>query len=105
MEATMEKHTNSWFVQSSGQKELLDTGTIYSYCNRSRHFRSKSTGQRHVKTQGSSKINAHCTAFLIVAIDKENKHIKVQANVTHYGHRTSPDHLRIPEGDSLAIAG
>ena len=101
----MEKHTNSWFVQSSGQKELLDTGTIYYYCNRSGHFRSKSTGQRHVKAQGSSKINAHCTASLIVAIDKETKHIKVQAHVTHYRHRTSLGHLRIPEGDRLAIAG
>ena len=76
----MEKHTNSWSVQSIGQKELLDAGTIYYYCNRSRHFRSKSTGKRHVKAQGSSKINAHCTASVVVAIDKETKHIKVQAH-------------------------
>ena len=57
-----EKHTNSWFVQGTGEKDLLGGGITYYYCNRSGHFKSKGTGQRHVKTQGTSKINSHCTA-------------------------------------------
>ena len=95
----MERTTNSWFVQVSGQKDELDVGTIYYYCNRSGHFKSKGTGQRHIKSQGTSKINAHCTAALIVTKNKVNQVL------VHYGHKTALGHLRIPNTDRLAIAG
>ena len=101
----MERTTNSWFVQVSGQKDGLDVGTIYYYCNRSGHFKSKGTGQRHIKSQGTSKINAHCTAALIVTKNKVNQCLQVLVHKTHYGHKTALGHLRIPNTDRLAIAG
>lgn len=49
--------TQSYFVKTCGSS---DTGNqIYSYykCNRNGFYISKSLGQRHVKTQGSNKMN------------------------------------------------
>ena len=100
-----EKHTNSQFVQGSGAKELLDCGKTYYYCNRSGHFKSKGTGQRHIKTQGTSKIDTYCTASLTVTRDKHKKCITVQVHRTHYGHTPSLGHLRLLESDRIAIAG
>ena len=82
----------------------MDSDKIYYYCNRSGQFATKSTGQRHHKTQGTSKINAHCTAALTVSTDMNSGHIKVQVCGTHYGH-TSLGHLRLSESDRLTIAG
>ena len=46
---------------------LTETSMFYFYCNRSGHFETQSTGKRHIKSQGSVKINAHCTATMVVA--------------------------------------
>ena len=92
-------------MQGSGLKELSDSDKTYYYCNRSGHFKSKGTGKRHLKTQGTSKINSHCTASLTVSKDNHSKCIKVQVCSTHYGHNTSLGHLRILESDRMAIAG
>ena len=100
-----EKQTNSCFVQGSGKKRLLDSTKIYYYCNRSGYFQSKGTGQRHIKTQGTSKINSYCTASLTVIRDKFNKCIKVQVHKTHYGHQQSLGHLRLLHSDRISVAG
>ena len=101
----LEKDTNSWYVQTSGQKELLDCGKTYYYCNRSGHFNSRSTGQRHLKTQGSSKINSYCTAGITVSRDRVSGSIEVEMCNTHYGHKTALGHLRLQDSDKTAIAG
>ena len=54
MEPDFERNTNSWFVKDSGIKKDI---MYYYYCNRSGHFMSQSTGQRHVKTHGTSKLS------------------------------------------------
>ena len=100
----MDRDTNSWYVQVSGQKDGADVDTTYYYCNRSGHFKSKSTGQRRIKSQGTSKINAHCTACLIVSKDKINQCLRVLVHKTHYGHNTALGHLRIPNSARLALA-
>ena len=92
-------------MQSSGQKELVDCGKTYYYCNRSGNYTAKGTGQRHLKTQGTSKISSQCTASLAVSTDTNSGCIKVQVCRTHYGHTTSLGHLRISESERLAIAG
>ena len=100
-----EKNTNSWFMLGSGEKELVDGVTIhYYYCNRSGYFKNKGSGQRHLKTQGKSKINNYCTASLIVSKDKLTRCINVQVHSTHYGHKLSLGHLRIPDEECTAIA-
>ena len=67
-------------------------GKIYFYCNRSGHFQSRSTGQRHIKTQGSSKIGLYCTAAITASRENISGMIQVQVYKTHYGHTTSLGH-------------
>ena len=100
-----ERNTNSWYVQTSGKKELLHCGKTYYYCNHSGHFSSRSTGQRHLKTQGSSKINSYCTAAITVSRERVSGCTEVQVCSTHYGHKTSLGHLRLLESDKTIIAG
>ena len=53
----LEKTTNSWFIRATGEKEALNCAKQYYYCNRIGHFKSKGSGIRHLKAQGTSKIN------------------------------------------------
>ena len=92
-------------MQSNSQKELLDSGKTYYYYNQSGYFTTKGTGQRHLKTQGTSKINSHCIASLTVSTDMNSGYIKVQVYGTHYRHTTSLGYLRISESDRITIAG
>lgn len=101
----IEMNTNSWYVQTSGRKDLLDCGKTYYYCNRSGHFQSRSTGKRHLKTQGLSKINSYCTAAITVSREKVSGFIEVKVCSTHYGHKIALGHLRLQETDKTAIAG
>ena len=86
------------------KKELLDCGKTYYYCNRSGHFHTRGTGQRHIKTQGTSKINAYCTATITVTRERGSECIEVQIYGSHYGHKTALGHLRLQQSDKTAIA-
>lgn len=101
----LEKNTNSWYVQTSGRKTLLDCGKTYYYCNRSGHFNSRGRGQRHLKIQGSSKINSYCAAAITVTRENVSGYIEVHFCSTHYGHKIALGHLRLIESDKIAIAG
>ena len=87
------------FVKDSGKK----SATIYYYCNRSGNFKSRSSGKRHLKSQGTSKIDTYCTAGLIVNINTDGT-IDAKIHKSHYGHNASLGHLRIPESDRITIA-
>ena len=65
---------------------------------------SRSTGQRHVKTQGTSKLSCYCTAAITVKIESETC-LEVTIHTTHYGHRMSLAHVRLSDSDKVAIAG
>ena len=91
-------------MQLSRKEELVDCGRTYYYCNRSGHFNSKSAGKRHMKTQGTSKINAYCTAAIIATKERERECIEVQVFETHYGHQPTLGHLRLQECERTAIA-
>ena len=54
--------------------------------------------------QGTSKINAHCTAAMNVS-KNENKTIQMELHSTHYGHELSLGHLRLSDSERVAIAG
>ena len=85
-------------------KILTETSTYYFYCNRSSHFETQSTGKRRIKSQGSVKINAHCTATMVVAT-QENNPIQVKVCHTHHGHSKSLGHLNLTTEDRHQIAG
>ena len=65
---------------------------------------SRSTGQRHVKTQGTFKLTCYCTAAITVKIESETC-LEVTIHTTHYGHRMSLAHVRLSDSNKVAIAG
>ena len=66
-----EENTASCFVKGSGNK-LDSHGNLISYChcNRSGFYNTKCVGQRHLKSQGTSKLNTYCTASIKTITDK-----------------------------------
>lgn len=65
----VEKETLSRYVKECGSKQCADNSTRhYFVCNRSGHYMCKSTGKRHLKTQGSNKINGACPASMRASI-------------------------------------
>ena len=85
-------------------KTLTEISKFYFYCNRSGHFETQSTGKRHIKSQGSVKINAHCTATM-VETTQEYYPIQVKVCQTHYGHSKTLGHLNLTTEDKQQIAG
>ena len=100
-----EKDTKSSFTKVTGVKGKGETTLTYYYCNRSVFFQTKSAGKRHLKSQGSSKINAHCTAALIVTHHLLEHTILVEVCHSHYGHTQTLGHLRLPEVARQKISG
>ncbi len=108
--ADYEAQSCSWFVQGSGKKGPAGSETTYYYCNRSGYFHSEAVGKRHLKSQGSSKISAHCTAAVRVTRNtlntrKSDETLHVTICHTHYGHSQALGHLRLPQADRLKIGG
>ena len=91
-------------MKACGQKLTKKNVKVeYFYCNRSGFFKSESKGLRSLKTQGSSKMNAYCTAgFQLFRLDSNQ--IKVTYTKTHYGHRCSLGYLPIPREIKQQIA-
>lgn len=85
----LERKTDSQYVKATGQKEIEDGIVVYYYCNRSGFFTSKGSGIRHLKSTGTSRIIAHCTAAIIVTKKRNDQSISVYMCKTHYGHQCS----------------
>ena len=78
----------------------------YYYCSRSGYFRSRGKSERHIKSQGSSKLNTYCTAAIKATTDRYTGFmVTVEICHTHYGHELQLGHLRLPESVRLAVAG
>lgn len=89
----IELSTQTLYVKNFGSSEKGNQ--IYSYykCHRSGFYNSKSTGQRHIKTQGSNKINGYCPASINVIESKVTKRCNVKFNSNHIGHENEIGHL------------
>ena len=59
---------------------------------------------RCLKSQGCSKIGAHCTSS-ITTTQTKNSHISIKICRTHYGHTNTLGHLRLPATKRAEIAG
>ena len=91
------------YVKSTGCKTSSDTIIEYYNCNRTGYFTSVSSGKRLLKAQGSSKLNAYCTASLTVR-KHDNGKISVEICNTHYSHTPSLGHLRLSKSQRSEIA-
>nr|XP_008192627.1 PREDICTED: uncharacterized protein LOC103312814 isoform X2 [Tribolium castaneum] len=82
----MEHDTKSKYVAERGSQGAKDGTTIIKYCcHRSGKYVARGKGLRHLKTQGSNKIDGFCPARLKVIIDKNNQ-CKVSFIKQHVGH-------------------
>ena len=93
------------YVKGTGDKTTEGCTTSYYQCNRSGVFQSKGTGKRRLKSQGSSKINSHCTAAITLTVYHTTQSVKAEVCHTHYGHQTRLGHIRLGAQDRLQIAG
>jgi len=60
--------------------------------------------KRALKTQGLSKIDGKCSAFMKVVVDSVSKEVNVEYNLSHIGHDTRLGHLRISDEVRSTIA-
>ena len=93
-----EKTTDSYSTKTSQKVDR-----IYYDCNRSGNYAPKPSRERHMKIQGSRKINARCPAGLRVHKTKDN--VRVNYTKTHVGHTVELNHLNIHPDDRKLIAG
>jgi len=89
----IELSTQSLYVKNYGSS--VKGNQIYSYykCHRSGFYNSISTGQRHLKTQGSNKINGYCPASINVIESNVTKKCTAKFNGNHVGHENEIGHL------------
>ncbi len=79
------------FVKSTGDKTTDGYTTYYYQCNRSGVFFPKGSGQRRLKSQGSSKINSQCTAAISLTVNHTTQSVKAEVCHTHYAHEPRLD--------------
>ena len=91
------------YIKSTGSKVINNESVEYYYCNRTGFFNTVSSGKRSLKSQGSCKLNSHCTASLTVRKTVEGT-VEVEICSTHYKHTVSLEHLRIPKSKRIEIA-
>ena len=93
-----------WFVQHR-QKSMCKGNTTYCfYCNRTGYLQGVEGRKRALKTQGLSKIDGKCSAFMKVVVDSVSKEVNVEYNLSHIGHDTRLGHLRISDELRSTIA-
>ena len=68
-------------------------------------FVSETTSVRSLKSQGTNKINPHCTATLTLTSDKHTDLIRVELCDTHYDHDKELWDLQISQSKHAEIAG
>ena len=101
-----EEEQDSYYCKISGTKyqEKIGLETSYFYCNRSGNYSAKGKGLRRVKTQGSCKINGHCTSMILLNKFTDTNECEVEVFKTHYGHEMQLGHLRLSKKDRITIA-
>ena len=70
------------FVESTGDKPDGCT-TSYYQCSRSSVVHPKGSGQRRLKSQGSSKINSHCTAAITLTVNHTTQSVTAEVCMPH----------------------
>ena len=91
-----EKKTSSYYIRQSSTKTLKEGDVKYFVCNRTGNPRFRGLGKRSLKTQGSNKSGASCTARMKVTISNSTGVVTVEYCSTHTGHSIGLGHLPIP---------
>ena len=100
-----ERSQNTCYCKSTGVKEdKSGLKRTYFYCNRTGKYNAKGKDIRKLKTQGSSKIDGHCTSTLTLIEKADTTECEVDICKTHYGHETQLGHLKISNTEKILIA-
>ena len=86
--AAYEAEQSVMFVKGTGDRTTEECTISYFQCNRSGVFRPKGEGLRRLKSQGSSKINHHCTAAITLTVNHTTQSVKAEVCHTHYAHES-----------------
>lgn len=98
-----EQETLSRYVKKRGSHSSANkTVRHYYICHRSGHFTSESKGIRHVKLQGSNKINGVCPASMQVI--QYDGLCKIRYISTHIGHQNDLSHLGLTVEERRRLA-
>ena len=93
------------FVKGTGGKTTDECTISYYQCNRSGVFHPKGSGQRRLKSQGSSKINSQCTAAITLTVNHTTQSVIADVCHTHYAREPRLGHIRLSKDVRLNIAG
>lgn len=85
----MESETFSSFIHKRTNRKNQAAVKIEYYCHRSGYFKARGANIRHLKTQGSNKINGYCPANLKVVL-KNGRYFANHCK-THVGHKLEED--------------
>lgn len=100
----LEKASKAKLINRMGTRlNLNKTKRFNFFCHRSGIYRSRGKGLRHLKTQGTSKINGFCPAEIKATVLK-NGECKVVWNTTHVGHDQDLGHITLTFDERLQIA-
>ena len=102
--AHFERETNSSFVKTTGVKGGCEKSITYYYCNRSGYFNPAGHNMRALKSQGTAKLNAYCTAAIVLTNSNQDPYLQANICSTHHGHSVSVGHLRLQPQDRYNIA-
>lgn len=94
----LEATTDTKFVKIGSEKQMI---TYYS-CHRSGYYVSRGKGSRHLKSQGSKKINSFCPAS--IQLIQSNNQFEVIFVSTHVGHKTELGHLTLTQTNREMLA-
>ncbi|XP_014274118.1 zinc finger protein 671-like [Halyomorpha halys] len=99
---TVEEEETASYVQRHAAYSTKQYRVTDYCCNRSGNYRtaisSPSKRERHLKIQGSNKINSYCPAKIKAQLDKDGSVI-VKYCSTHVGHKLELCHLQLHKDD------
>lgn len=99
----LESKTISRFVQHRGSTKLKTHVTSTYMCHRSGYYTPVGKGSRHLKMQGTNKINGFCPAAITLKVQNDGSS-HVLYTVTHIGHDNELKYLPLMPAERENIA-
>nr|CAI5855279.1 unnamed protein product [Callosobruchus analis] len=99
----LEQQTHTLYVKQKGSCKTLN-GIVSQYiCQRSGYYFTRGANKRHLKIQGSKKINGFCPSEIRTIVSGNGEH-EVSFIETHVGHDNSLGHLNLTASLRMTIA-
>ena len=85
-------------------KTIQNYQHYYYYCNRTGTYNPRGSGKRGLKSQGTSKINASCSACIKAVRCLKTDSVSITYIPTHYNHDQKLGHLRLSNSTKNSVA-